>query len=120
MKFYIAGPISSNMDGYKKEFERVEKLLQSLGFDTVSPAKLPLIGSKTNSTKGIVWLNYMVRTLQMIAECNAVYFIRGWQQSPGARIERIVAERLNLIIWEERKTNNGGYITCIISVRESP
>ena len=114
MKVYIAGPISGIEDYNRPEFKRAEKLLKSLGFETINITDPCYIGVIKGMTEPKRWVKYMIRDLEILLTCDAIYFIRKWQESPGARIERIVAERLGLFIFEERKVKQDKYMVCFI------
>lgn len=45
----------------------------------------------------------MARDIQEIMESDVVVFCKGWENSRGCRIERKVAEEMQLVIWEEQK-----------------
>lgn len=85
MKVYIAGPISGN-DDYKEQFKRAAAKMESLGFDPVNPAENTCASYR----------DYIVLGIRQLSECSAIYMIKGWQDSKGARAEREVAKALEI------------------------
>jgi hypothetical protein len=43
--------------------------------------------------KRIAWKMYMIRDIAWLYECTAIYMLKGWEHSKGARIERWLAIR---------------------------
>ena len=79
---YIAGPISGKAN-YKETFEAAAQNLEDLGHIPLSPAKLP---------DGMTKAQYMRINFAQIDAADIVYFLPGWQDSPGARLERAYCE----------------------------
>lgn len=94
MKFYISGAIT-NVPDYKEKFNAAEEQLQGLGLETVNPARLDLGNTAT-------WEDYMKQDVKLLADCDGIFMIKGWRRSKGARLERYLAKKLNLIIMYER------------------
>jgi len=74
---YIAGPITG-VDKYWEAFERAEDDLSALGYIPLSPSRLP--GGLTNA-------QYMRIDFAMIDCADAVLFLPGHSNSPGASLE---------------------------------
>ena len=74
---YIAGPISG-VNKYWEAFEKAEDELTAAGFIALSPTRLP---------EGLTKSQYMRIDFAMIDCADAVYFLPGWHESPGARLE---------------------------------
>lgn len=96
MTIYISGRITGDAN-YKEKFNRAEKLLFSIGNDPVNPAKVEL-GKKAT------WADYMKHDLHALLCSDAIYMLKGWRRSKGARLERYIAKKLGLkIIYEGAK-----------------
>ena len=87
MKIYIAGKITGDKN-YKIKFKRAEKLLRSLGHSVMNPAWIA-------PSDDFTWTDYMQISGMMQARCNAVYFLKDWKDSEGAKIEFKRCHQLN-------------------------
>lgn len=74
---FIAGPITG-VERYWEAFERAEDELVSMGYIPLSPAHLPA---------GMSNDKYARINFAMIDSADAVLFLKGWDQSEGARLE---------------------------------
>ena len=81
---YLVGPISSNLDGYQREFSIVRELVRGAGYTTVDSTFLPL-GLKEN--------DYMRISLSVLEAADTVVALKGWTHSQGAQIEWAYAQR---------------------------
>lgn len=110
-KVYISGPITGHSD-WKMRFDDAERIVDSLvfferygnddlyykygyfGFRTVSPADF---GDESKS-----WGCNMIRSIWKLIWCSHVFFMRGWHESRGCRIEHTFADLFGKrIIYEE-------------------
>ena len=91
MKVYIAGQISGNPN-FKEHFESVENKLKAMGHATTNPAILP---------DGFTQRDYMKICLRMLDCCDAILLLDNWNESQGATIEKLYAEKIGLIVLEE-------------------
>lgn len=85
---YIAGPMTGKPDGNRAAFYAAEKRLRSEGFIVLNPAILP---------DGLEHHQYMVMTLAMLEQADAIWLLDGWEHSTGARQEVIRARELGLL-----------------------
>jgi hypothetical protein len=82
-------------NNYPRFFE-VEKKLNELGFlNVLNPAKNP------KGVESCSWEDFMRDALRLIIAADAVVFLNGWKASRGANIELIVAEALQLKVFDE-------------------
>ena len=81
---YLSGPISSNLDGYQREFSFARELVKGAGYTPVDTAFLPL-GLKEN--------DYMRISLSVLEAADTVVALKGWTHSQGAQIEWAYAQR---------------------------
>ena len=91
MKVYLSGKITGDAE-YRQKFEAVEKELRSYGYVVFNPAVLP---------DGFEYEDYMALDLLILARCDAIFLLRDWKTSPGARREYEEAKRLGLRVMDE-------------------
>lgn len=96
-KIYVSGKIS-DID-YKvafDKFENREKQLALIGFEVVNPMKIHNCEDREKS-----WEDYMSEDIPELLKCNAIYMMKCWGQSKGARVEYAIAKELGYkIIFE--------------------
>lgn len=102
-KIYIAGPMSG-IDKYNfPAFNRRQKILEAQGWKVFNPANKDtelkviedpsykkgdadaLMKSGFNFRKVFTW------DVDRVIEADAIYMLKGWEKSPGARAEHAVA-----------------------------
>ena len=89
---YIAGKITGDKD-YKIKFCRAEVKMRNEGYKVLNPSFLP---------EGLERRQYMDICFAMIRQSDAVYFLKDWKESEGAKIEHALAEyEEREIIYEE-------------------
>jgi len=95
---YLAGKISSDPD-YRHKFQAAADELTQAGFVVVNPAVLP---------DGMSYHAYMRITTAMLDECEGVFFLPGWFESPGAKHEFNRAQicGLKMFYFDEWKRDN--------------
>lgn len=100
---YISGPVSGNKK-YREEFEMAERMLKFLKWKVVNPVK--------HEKEGKEWDYYLKKDIRKLLKCDAIYMMRGWSSSKGARLERIIAQELGMEIiynttndWENPEKN---------------
>lgn len=96
-KVYISGKISNL--SYKKayrNFEMAESVVSSMNnCIAVNPMKLEHIHDKS-------WESYMADDIKELLKCNAIYLLRNWGDSRGARCEYAIAKELGMLIMFEK------------------
>lgn len=92
-KCYIAGPISVLHDDIneavklaKPQFDLAKQWLVLHGLIPVSPM------DSDNLASGKDWVDYMEKDIPILKECDAIYMLKGWDKSKGARIELAIAK----------------------------
>ena len=89
MKVYVAGPMTGLPNFNRDNFFRVADEIKLEGHVVLNPAILP---------DGLTQKEYMSICIPMAAMCDAIYLLEGWKNSPGARAEVAMAEKLGLEI----------------------
>ena len=93
MLVYISGPIKDNED-YIDDFAQAESDLAQRGHAFVNPVT---IDHDENST----YEDYMRNDLRAMLECDAIYLLRGWEKSAGAKVEFLAAVACGLEVMYE-------------------
>lgn len=90
MKIYIAGKITGVPD-YKEHFARAREKLEQQGYTVLDPSHLP---------GGLTPADYMRICLAMVESADIICLLPGWQDSPGADIERSYAKYIGKGVWD--------------------
>lgn len=104
MKIYLSGPITIDPDGYLEHFEKAQKQMEKLfpEAEIHNPA-LPENNLVFEKEEPVNWIKVMQLDIMKVFECDKIYMLSGWENSPGARIEYIVAEKFGLDLMFEDK-----------------
>ncbi len=78
MTIYISGPMAG-IEGYEKNFKVAEEKIKESGHEVVNPAEI--------DGEGMTREELLALDLRMLEECDAIYMLKGWQQSCGANRE---------------------------------
>lgn len=98
MIVYIAGRMTGLPDLGREHFARAEKLLQSRGHVVLNPASLPT---------GLIRASYLPICMAMIEAADSILMLDGWEDSPGAQVEKAYAEYQGKRILYERRPGDG-------------
>lgn len=88
MKVYISGAITNNPN-FKEQFEVAEELLKNAGHEVINPAK----------NQGYTYREYINIGLFELMHCEAIYMLKGYEESVGAKLELEYAKAVGLAIW---------------------
>ena len=98
MRVYISGPITKDK-GYYQKFLNAEHKLKAAGCEVVNPARIGKILPKSFSHG-----EYMDIDLALLQKCEAIYMLKGWNASIGAKNEISFAKEMGLrVIYEGSK-----------------
>ena len=89
-KVYISGSISKDPD-YREHFRAAEEKLRGLGMKVFNPAKFEADPDKS-------WEDYMKRDIAELTRCRAIYLLKGWKKSRGAKLEYKIAKELGYMV----------------------
>jgi hypothetical protein len=93
MKIYISGKISGLPEAEAfKNFDTATEILVAMGYSVVNPMYLPHNHEKT-------WEAYMKEDIEALMKCDAIFMLKNWRDSKGAKIEHDLAECLNFKIF---------------------
>jgi hypothetical protein len=92
-RIYISGPMSGIPLLNFPLFNRTAVRLRNLRWEVVNPVEV-------NPDPGADWLECILSDLYAMKGCTAICLLPGWEQSFGARIEHLVAQKLGLNIYK--------------------
>lgn len=90
-RLYLAGPMSGYPEHNIPAFREAATRLRCLGFEVVSPAE-----GEGAEQDGRSWEDWMRRDIKLLADCEAVACLPGWEQSRGATLETNIARDLGM------------------------
>ncbi len=108
---YISGPVTGTTD-YAERFQQAEEWLKyEYGVFKVFP-QFPQgafdsveIVNPVNFTKHLPshtkWSTYMEVLIPLLKTCDAIYLLKGWENSRGSQIEKLFAEACGIDIGYE-------------------
>lgn len=91
MKVYLSGRVSG-FKHYREAFAQAEKELLDMGYDVLNPA---------SGADNLTEAEAMRRAVNMLLQADVVVMLPHWEQSDGALIERHLARKLGLPIWNQ-------------------
>ena len=99
MRVYISGKITGTTD-YRERFEAAEGYLRGLGHEPVNPVWIGYM-VKLSMPFEPQYETYMAIDLAVLQECDAIYFLKGYEDSNGSRREHTKAAALGLRVFYE-------------------
>lgn len=86
MKIFISLPITGHKQKARDKADLVKAFLSRKGHKPVSPFDI-FVG------KNPEYVDYICTDLQVMLDCDAIYFCQGWERSCGCNIEHDVVMR---------------------------
>ena len=99
---YVAGPIGESTDARERFREGTLEVAQ-LGYQPVSP--LELCGGTIHVNACHSWREHMVMDIRALLACEGIYLLRGWENSRGARLEKLIADGLEMFVLYQDKVD---------------
>lgn len=90
MRIYISGPITNDPD-HEAKFNAAAERLRKAGHTPANPVQFCRTMGKDRPHA-----EYMKKCISVLLECGGIMFIEGWEQSEGAKIEKMVAEECGI------------------------
>lgn len=92
-RVYISGAVTGlPFEEALGAFDERQRELEVSGYEAVNPVRR----AEVDVAEGSPWEEYMAYDLELLATCEAISFLPGWEDSRGARLEAAVAKRLGL------------------------
>jgi nucleoside 2-deoxyribosyltransferase len=85
VKLYISGPMTGYPNNNLEEFDRVQLVLEELGYEVINPARHP---------KQESWADYMRLDILDVLAADGVALLDYWEPSRGAALEVFIANAL--------------------------
>jgi hypothetical protein len=96
-KIYIAGKVTGEpLQEVTMKFGSAQKKIEELGFEVVNP--LEVVGDFKCD-----WETAMKRCIKALLDCDGMVILPDWKDSTGAKIERQLADDLNIQIYNYSK-----------------
>ena len=110
MKVYVSGKMRVVHNYNRGQFDRWTRQLKEMGFDAVNPME---IGDSIATPEEIDASPELVdkvleADIAALRKCDAIFMLRGWETSEGARRELKVALDMNIPIMQEITCGIGG------------
>ena len=105
MKIYISGKISGlTTEEAQNNFESAENYLKDK-FESKGVALTLINPMKLEHNHNKSWEEFMKEDIGALLNCDAIYLLKNWGDSRGARIERAIALELGIEIVYENYLN---------------
>lgn len=101
IRTYVAGPMRGIDNFNFPAFDAAAAYLRALGHDVVNPADLGRAQGfdGTGSVTEVERRDMMRRDIYELTTCDSLALLPGWENSPGARLERKVAEETGIDVY---------------------
>lgn len=88
---YVAGPMTGYTDHNFPAFNKAADKLRSQGYTVFNPADHGVV-------EGATWEDYLRFDITKLIQCDTIYLLEGWENSKGAQLELLIAQKLNMKI----------------------
>jgi hypothetical protein len=104
MKLYVAGPMSGLPWLNQPAFDQATTALREMGYVVISPAEKDREwGQDPDAARtgrnSLHMPDVMRWDLQQVLACDGIVLLPGWENSPGSRLERVVAESSGRLVF---------------------
>lgn len=104
-RVYIAGPMRGYPQFNFPAFDAARDAWAARGWEVVSPADMDrqqdgLDENNPSPDQNHSFAHYMRRDINALLKVDAVAFLPGWEASTGANVEKVVAQALNLDLYD--------------------
>lgn len=102
---YVTGPVRYTTD-YKERFQQGALEVAQLGYEPVNV--LESLGCEDlgdSDADNKAYIQYLKRDIRTLLECHGIYLLRGWENSRGARLEKLIADGLDMVVIFQGETD---------------
>jgi|LSQA01.1.fsa_nt_gi hypothetical protein len=105
MTVYISGAVTGIPNRNKKAFgeayadiARLKRHPQLRDMKIINPLRIGTKVDKAFAAQGAepAWVDYMRECVKRLCDADCAYFLKGWDMSDGANVERYIAKRLSI------------------------
>lgn len=107
LNIYIAGPIA-NTDDFVYRFGVARGEVGLMGYQPVCPIELNGVDENSRKEDAENRLAYLRKDIAALINCDGIYLLRGWENSRGARLEKLIADGLDLLILYQDEGESDG------------
>lgn len=113
MRVYVSGRISGlNEDDVNSKFRKGMNDVIEMGHEAVNPLNNGL-------PKSASWGEHMVRDIEMLMSCEAIYMLHNWKESRGARIELNIAIEMGFKVIYAAANEHTEYTAIVKAVEKA-
>lgn len=104
---YIAGPVTNGgtrpVTDAIARFREASLTLIRMGYDPVNPLEVnaALVQACLDDPSAVTpenWIIAMRDDIRALMSCEGIYLLNGWENSRGARLEKLIADGLDMFI----------------------
>ena len=93
MNIYIAGKITGlPIEEYTRLFNEAKGMIGGYGYNAINPIEIC-----AHLPEQSQWADCMDVCLQRLLRADAIWLLPNWEESKGARIEKAIADQLQII-----------------------
>jgi hypothetical protein len=93
-RIYVSGPMTGHADFNFPAFHAAAARLREAGWEPINPAEN--FGGRTDLPRE----TYLRADVILLAQCEAIAMLPGWQKSRGAKLEYLLARELNMPVYD--------------------
>lgn len=102
---YVAGPYTgkthSEIDDNIEKAEAASIVLFQKGWNVFTPHKNTAHYEKYEAVAGLTYHTWIETTADMLRRCDAIFMMKEWERSSGAKAELVIAQEMGIPIFYE-------------------
>lgn len=93
-RIYVSGPMTGHVDFNFPAFHAAAARLREAGWEPINPAEN--FGGRTDLPRE----TYLRADVILLAQCEAIAMLPGWEESRGAKLEYLLARELSMPVYD--------------------